>query len=225
MSKKRSREESKDEEDSCFAAMDVRQRMTLLPSYIGRISEGVLEHLNKKVLRYSHDLNGVFLSYTKPLVLQQAGRIIDEHPHIHFDLEYRAYVFKPRVGSVLSGVVNNIGDDHIGCLVYDCFNASVVMSEEQRNSHNRTFLSNCDIGSEIQFCVTQLEIIAGIVSIRGELLDSSSLIHRRRKRRKSEKLSQDEESQNSFILAASAASSSEQVPKIKKKKKSKHKEN
>ena len=197
--------------------------MTLLPSYIGRIGDGVLEHLNDKILRYSRDLGGVFLSYSKPRVLQEAGRIIDEHPHIHFDLDYKAYVFRPRVGSVLTGVVNNIGDDHIGCLVYDCFNASVVMSEGQRKSQSRTFLSNCQVGAEIQFCVKQLEIIAGIVSIKGELLDSSSSIHRHRKKRKLEKLSQDEESENSF-MSVCASSSADQVVKTKKKKKSKHKE-
>ena len=98
------------------------------------IGDGVLEHLNDKILRYSRDLGGVFLSYSKPRVLQEAGRIIDEHPHIHFDLDYKAYVFRPRVGSVLTGVVNNIGDDHIGCLVYDCFNASVVMMRETQIS-------------------------------------------------------------------------------------------
>ena len=64
---------SEQDEDSCFAAIDVRQRMTLRPwYYIDRIGDGVLEHLNDKILRYSLDLDGVFLSYSKPRVLQEA---------------------------------------------------------------------------------------------------------------------------------------------------------
>ena len=68
------------------------------------------------------------------------------------------------------------------------------------------------------------------MSIKGELLDSSSSIHRHRKKRKLEKLSQDEESENSFMSVEGtwkrmcASSSADQVVKTKKKKKSKHKE-
>ena len=218
---KKSKKRPRDEEDSCFATMEVRQRMTLLPSYIGRVGDGVLEHLNDKVLRYSRDLGGVLLSYSKPRVLQNAGAIIDEHPHTHFDLQYTAHVFRPRVGSVLCGVVNNIGDDHIGCLVYDCFNASVVT---YRKSENRTLMLNYEIGNKIHFCVTQVEIVAGILSIRGELMDdSSSSIRHHRKRHKSGSKSLDETEDN---IKQTPVNSTENciTKKKKKKKKSKHKD-
>ena len=53
--------------------------------------------------------------------------------------------------SCFHGVVNNIGEDRISCLLYDYFNVSVVMGEGQRESQSRTFLSNCEVGAEIQF--------------------------------------------------------------------------
>ena len=114
-------------------------------------------------------LDGVFLSYSKPRVLQEAEEIVDGHPQIHFDLVYKAYVFRPRFNVVFSGVVNNIGEDRISCLLYDYFNVSVVMGEGQRESQSRTFLSNCEVGAEIQFRIIQIDAIGGIVLLKGEL--------------------------------------------------------
>ena len=214
--------------------------MALLPSYIGRISEGVYEHLNGKVLHYVDDLGGVLLSYSRPRVLQSAGKILDEQPHVHFELEYTAHVFRPRVGSVLCGVVNNIGDDHIGCLVYDCFNVAINMHGKHRRSKNRAFLLNCEVGKEVRFCVTELEIVAEILSIKGELLSSSSTscvvpTHHHRKRHKSsgeeresghrkrQKSGSSGKDGDSSVGTAAPSCGQEREPNVNKRKKAKHK--
>lgn len=182
------------EEDSCFVVVEARQHMALLPSYIGRIGEGIFEELNSKVLNYSYELGGVVLSFSNPRLLQNSGRIEDEHPHVHFELQYTVHLFKPRVGSVLCGIVNNIGEAHVGCLVHNCFNASVYLGGKHRRKRSRAFLESCELGSEVRFCVTQLEALAGMLSIKGELCPSSTTAdvanHHKKKKQRTEHINE-----------------------------------
>lgn len=162
-----------DVNSSSFRCVEVLEHVSLLPCYVGRLSEGIIKHLNQKVFRFSDQFGGILLSYSRPLVLQQHGAILDEQPHVHFDLKYSAYVFKPQIGSILFGVVNNIGGDHIGCLVNNCFNASVV--PHTKGGTNDWFPCHIDNGSTVWFRVTNLENIGGVVSIGGEYCDINSL--------------------------------------------------
>ena len=161
---------SPDVSSSSFRCVEVVEHISLLPCYVGRLSQGIIEHLNEKVFRFSSQLRGTVLSYSKPLVLQRHGAILDEQPHLHFDLKYSVYLFKPVVGSLMCGVVNNVGQDYIGCLVYKCFNASVLApgsAEHQSSWYSEPF----DIGSTVWFRVVALDNVGGVVSITGEYYD------------------------------------------------------
>ena len=161
---------------SCFHQLDIVEHISLLPCFVGRLAQGVCEHLNKKLLRYSDNYRGVLLAYSKPCVQQRHGRILDEQPHIHFDLKYTAYVFRPVIGSVVCGIVNNVGGDHVGCLVYECFNASVFWKSregKEKRRKNGLFTSKFQLGSKIWFRVISIENVSGILSIIGEYFDVS----------------------------------------------------
>ena len=163
---------------SCFHKLEICEHLSLLPCFVGRLSQGISEHLNKKLLRYSEHYGGVLLAYSKPCVQQTLGRILDEQPHIHFDLVYTAYVFRPVIGSIVCGTVNNVGGDHVGCLVYDCFNASVFSKSrlgKESRSLNGMFTSKFLIGSKIWFRVITTDNVSGILSIVGEYFDPTEL--------------------------------------------------
>ncbi len=158
---------------SSFRCVRLLEHVSLLPCYVGHVAQGVLEHLNRKVFRFSDQLGGIVLSYSRPQVLQRHGAILDEQPHIHVDLKYTVYLFKPELGSLLSGIVNNVGRDHLGVLVHNCFNAAVLAP----GSHTQTsgwFSHSFDIGSVVCFTVTSMENVEGIVSIAGEYFDVST---------------------------------------------------
>ena len=163
-------------ETSCFRQLELQEHVSLLPCYLGRLAEGVLQHLNGRVLRYSEQYGGVLLSYSKPCVLQRCGTIFDEQPHIHFDVKFTACIFKPTVGSLLWGTVNKVGGDYIGCLVYDCFNAAVVIETQRQQRVTNGWLLRVKIGSKILFRVTKLDIGGGILSLRGERFDMGSTV-------------------------------------------------
>ena len=160
---------------SCFHKLEVSEHISLLPCFVGRLSQGILEHLDEKLLRYSEQYGGVLLAYSKPSVQQTHGRILDEQPHIHFDLKYTAYVFRPVIDSIVCGTVNNVGGDHVGCLVYDCFNASVFSKQAKGQKRINGLFSQFVVGSKIWFRVVSIENISGILSIVGEYFDITSL--------------------------------------------------
>ena len=163
---------------SCFRRIEVQEHLSLLPCYIGRLADGITDHVSGKVLRYVASLSGILVSYSKPVVLQSFGRIFDEQPHIHFDICYSAYVFKPTVGTILRGTVNKIGGDHVGCLVYDCFNASLIApaTPASKNGYSVGFSGKFRVGSKVWFRVTRLDIVGGILSITGEQVDFGNIL-------------------------------------------------
>ena len=151
---------------SCFKRVQVKKRMSLSPSYIGRVSQGITEHLDSDILQYSKELGGVILSYSNAMVQQRLGCILDEQPRIHFDLHVTYCLFAPKVGDLLRGKVNKLGEDHVGCLVNDCFNASVQSKGVFLSGING--YSQLKLDDMLLFRVTYLETTGGILSIRGE---------------------------------------------------------
>ncbi len=157
---------------SSFRSVSVLEHVSLLHCYVGRVAQGVLEHLNEKVFRFSNQLGGVVLSYSRPQVLQRCGAILDEQPYIHIDVKYTVCLFKPELGSLLSGIVNNVGQDHLGCLVHNCFNAA-VLAPSSLMQESSWFTRSFDTSSLVWFTVTSMDNVDGIVSITGEYVDVS----------------------------------------------------
>ena len=66
---------------------------------------------------------------------------------MHVDVSGTFYTFSPRVGSVVPGLVNKKSEKHIGCLVHDTFNIS-LMGERTDQS--------VEVGDTIMIEVTKL---------------------------------------------------------------------
>lgn len=61
-------------------------------------------------MRYNETLGGVLLAVSELSFAEgeQEGRIMDEMPHIHFDVKAKAQVFRPQPGHILEGRVNKV---------------------------------------------------------------------------------------------------------------------
>lgn len=155
------------EKHSCFVRVESIEHVGLSPRYLGQLKKGVNEELTNKLMRYSDVLEGVPVSYEGFRIMQRSGSILDELPFIHFDVKVNFIVFKPTIGRTLVGVVNKIGVDHVGCLVHNCFNASISKS----NFRNGLIYDSLDIGSDFIFKVIEIEAVNGVLSITGEVED------------------------------------------------------
>ena len=160
---------------SCFRRLEVREHVTLLPGYIGRISAGVLELLTCRVLLYHEAYGGVLVAVDHVRVLQSAGRILDELPHVHMDILYQAIVFSPQRGDVMCGYITQVGRDHVGCVLYGCFNASVVCSvsgDGEEGVRSEWWTREFGEGEKVWFVVTQLDVTGSLLSLRGEYISA-----------------------------------------------------
>lgn len=148
--------------DHYFVSVEVKEHITLMPSYIGRIKQGIFEHLNRRILQYSPELNGVLICYSNLVILQNSGLIADDYPQVHFDLKYSACIFQPPVGCVLNATVNRIGDGYISCLSQSCF--SIYISVDSNDKYD------VSIGDEVNVRIVEPSFYENDLVLIGELV-------------------------------------------------------
>ncbi|XP_060948647.1 DNA-directed RNA polymerase I subunit RPA43 [Limanda limanda] len=153
---------------SCLVVTTHRRHVALPPMFLQKKRTGILVELEAELLKFSQSLKGVPLAYDNISIVGQHGDIFDDSSYIHMDIEANFIVFQPTKGQKLLGKVNKLGVSHVGCLVHDCFNASIpkpnlVTMETWRDAGPR-------IGADLEFEVTALDADnAGVLLIRGRL--------------------------------------------------------
>ena len=151
-----------EERNSSFVRVEKVEHINIEPAFLGRIQEGVKQELDKKLMRYSEELNGIVVAYDKLEFKHKSGRIVGEQPFIHFGIKVEYIVFKPTINCYLTGVINKFGGDHIGLLVHKRFNASVPLSSNTWNGFR-----NAEIGTKVLFRVTGIEAASDVLLITG----------------------------------------------------------
>nr|XP_054761619.1 DNA-directed RNA polymerase I subunit RPA43-like [Lytechinus pictus] len=150
---------TKDPCNGCRTVVSQRH-FALSPRYLGRLKKGAMEALESEIGHYSESLGGVPLAYCNLQLLQQTGNILDDQPYIHFNVSFKAVIFKPSLGSILKCVVNELGKDHVSCLVHNWFNLSLPL----RGSDAEERLPK---GSKVMAKVTKIQAKNGILAIQG----------------------------------------------------------
>lgn len=78
-------------------------------------------------------MDGILLGYKNLKLITPYASLRADRCYIHVDIQGDFFLFKPNVGSLLTGVVNKISSSHIGCLVHHIFNVSVPNTDEDEN--------------------------------------------------------------------------------------------
>eukprot|EP00128_Syssomonas_multiformis_P017371 Colp12_sorted_trinity150504_noHs@9167 len=169
---------------SPFKTVVARLQIHMAPRYLGNVMEGVFEQLNQILMKYSNEVEGIVVSYSNVEVLEKAGKVMNDTPHIHFMVKVRLLVFSPKVGSKLVGKVSILGSDHIGLLVHGLFNASVSREaisadfefDEQAGNWYNSENSEVRIQEDtyVVFTVTGIERVDHMLSISGSLLSEGT---------------------------------------------------
>ncbi|KAM9383976.1 uncharacterized protein KZ484_005903 [Pholidichthys leucotaenia] len=156
---------------SCLVTSTHRRHVALPPRYLNKRRTGIQQELEGELLKFSHRLNGIPLTYDDIKVVGHCGDIYDDSGYIHLDIEVKYIVFQPKKGQRLLGKVNKLGVSHVGCVVHGCFNATIsrpqlVSVETWRDAGPR-------MGAELEFDVAALDADpVGVLLIRG-LLDET----------------------------------------------------
>ncbi|XP_071120447.1 DNA-directed RNA polymerase I subunit RPA43-like [Mytilus edulis] len=151
---------------SHLEAVSSKRHIVLPPKFFNSILQGVREHLNSELQLVASWTDGVLMAYNNVKILETVGRIFDESPYIHFNVNADFIIFRPEVGCLLKGIVNKKSTYHVGCLVHQCFNASIHKPRDLESEWEGTQLQ---IGEEFIFKVTNIYTNNGVLSLRGNI--------------------------------------------------------
>jgi len=100
--------------------------LALEPSFLANINLGILKCLNSHLHEYYPEVSGILLGYDNIKLKKTTGSMYNDQPHIHIDIQATFYIFCPTPATCLLGTVNRTSQGHVGVLVHDSFNASIL---------------------------------------------------------------------------------------------------
>lgn len=155
--------------DVAFEDVTAVHKIHVAPCYLGNLRAGVEAHLDALLMKYSFKLAGVPLCYSHVELVDEtvlssstssslsgsmvnlvipSAAVIYDNPCVHLQVKILWSLFTPRPGVRLSGVVNGVSREHVGCLVFGYFSALISASHleatygwsegRQEWSHRRT---------------------------------------------------------------------------------------
>ncbi|KAL3178153.1 hypothetical protein MRX96_038673 [Rhipicephalus microplus] len=116
-----------DDEYSLIVTCHKTVHVPLPPAYIGSEGRGVKTLLENWKGQYVERLNGVLLGYENLKFVEASGMIIDDQPFVHRDVVGDFQVFRPETGSIVRARINRMSKSHVGCLVHDWINLSILL--------------------------------------------------------------------------------------------------
>jgi DNA-directed RNA polymerase subunit E'/Rpb7 len=118
---------------NAFFQKKIELTVSLLPCSLGDVVKHIEDSLRMFLLKYSDGIQGILLAFDNVKLLGK-GTILDDFPHIHYDVAFDALVFCPTVGYQLTGLVTESSfHSHLSLVVHRYFNAS-ISAEQMRQA-------------------------------------------------------------------------------------------
>ena len=111
-----------------------RLHLALSPGALGGLKKGLEVAMMENLNRYYPDLGAILLGWRGLKLCDRSGDIAGDSPYIHVNVEGWVYLFNPEVGSKILGKVIKKTAGHIGCLVHETFNVSLLCDKRQFNT-------------------------------------------------------------------------------------------
>ena len=121
--------------------------LAVSPSSLNNLKAGVEGQLAPHINRYFPPLKAIMLGYDQLKLTSRTGALIYDSPAVHINVEGNFFLFSPDIGDKIPGVVNKKSPGHLGCLVHDTFNVSLIAGETEKG---------IKVGQEIVLEVTRV---------------------------------------------------------------------
>ncbi|KAL7293220.1 hypothetical protein TKK_0013362 [Trichogramma kaykai] len=158
-----------EDENSCVKLVRAKKHLGLLPYHLNDLNASLKESMKGFLYCYDRELGGSLLAFQKGKLLTNYGDLMGDSPFIHIDIEADFYIFQPKIGKPLKGVVNKVAPNHIGLLVHKGFNASIP----KPFGNDKEWIGNTlSIDQEVAFTPTIINFNSKCPYIRGTLNES-----------------------------------------------------
>ena len=117
-------------EKGILTCRKIQLNASILPSGLGDVKASVDRCIREFLLKYNERIQGILLAYKNVEISKDGrGRIVEELPHIHYDVMCDAIVFAPILKGQLKGRVTESFHSHLSLVVFNYFNASISAAQ------------------------------------------------------------------------------------------------
>ncbi|XP_063700454.1 DNA-directed RNA polymerase I subunit RPA43 [Culicoides brevitarsis] len=149
------------DESSCVQKIHAREHLGISMAGLQNLRETISRILDSKIGRFDRNRNGIILDIRNTKVLDTPSQIRHDSADLHLDIESDFYVFQPRIGAIVTGVVKHISQSNIGVIIYRVFNVAVKFT---------TGMRNVKVNQEIKIRVLDFDLDNRVPEIQGELV-------------------------------------------------------
>lgn len=116
-------------DNECFELLRVKGTVQLLPNSIGNIEDSIKKYLCCFLFHYIAEFHGVWVCFHKISTINTYGYIPDCEPNGSFlvNIEFKALVFKPKIGELLICRISHVSPSHISGITYGILNVIIPM--------------------------------------------------------------------------------------------------
>lgn len=164
----------------------------------------------EKIGKYDAKLDGIILDVRKIKVFGTNYTVHDDDPINHLNIKANFYVFRPRIGALIRGVVKHISQGHVAVIIYRVFNVSIRFDKRQRQP--------LKINDTISFRIKSFDLQDAMPYIAGELIDDGSSAAAKNAENKHKKFDENDDATNGGDSGISTEETSDGKTQTKGKK-------
>lgn len=116
----------------CVKCVDSTMHIGLPPWGLKKFDETVRSIVSaEKLNRFDSKLNGIVLDIRSIKVVGEQYAVRNDSSALHVSLNVKFYVFQPRIGAVLLGIVKHVAVHHISVTIHRFFNVMIPIDGKQ----------------------------------------------------------------------------------------------
>lgn len=130
------------DESYCVKCVDGTMHIGLPPWGLKKFDETVRSIVSaEKLNRFDSKLNGIVLDIRSIKVVGELYAVRNDSSALHVSLNVKFYVFQPRIGAVLLGIVKHVAVHHISVTIHRFFNVMIPIDAKMKTSALKTNVS------------------------------------------------------------------------------------
>ncbi|XP_055297668.1 DNA-directed RNA polymerase I subunit RPA43 [Sitodiplosis mosellana] len=158
------------DKNSCITLTNSDMHVGFPPWGFANFQETLTNIISRdKIGKYDSKLDGIVLEVRNIKVFGSVYPVHDDDPINHINIKANFYVFQPRIGAIIKGVVKHISHGHVAVIIYRVFNVSIRF--------NRAAVRySLKINQPISFRIKKFDLHGAMPYIEGELMETNNAI-------------------------------------------------
>lgn len=151
---------------SCVNLVNSDMHISFPPWGFANFQETVTNIISRnKIGKYDTKMEGIVLDVRNIKVFGTSYAVHDDDPYNHINLNANFYVFQPRIGAEIAGVVKHISHRHVAAIIYRVFNVSIRFKKPPN--------MKLEINKNIKVKIKTFDLQDGLPYVEGELIEDA----------------------------------------------------